>query len=68
MDECLNIFNMDVKEDFKVREINDLIREISTLLGKIYTYVYMINNVVYINTLVANNENHQYHIYLKKIN
>jgi len=68
MDERLDVFNMDVGEDFGAREANDQIRESSTRLGKSQTYVHMTDNAVYIKTLVVDKDNPQCLGELKQIN
>lgn len=59
MEECLDVFNMDVGEEFGVREENDQIGESSTHLGKTQTYVHLANNGVHIKTIIVNKDNPQ---------
>jgi len=41
MDECLNVFNMDVGEEYEERTTNDQAGKSSTHPGKNQTYVHM---------------------------
>lgn len=59
MDECIDVFNMDVREEFGAKEVNDQVGESSTHQGKSQTYVHMTDNVVHIKTLIAEKDNPQ---------
>ena len=57
MDECLDVFNMDVGEEFRPRGASDQIGESSTRLGRSQTYVHMTENALCIKTIVADKDN-----------
>lgn len=68
MDECLDVFNMDIEEEFGVREVNDQVGESSTRPSKSQTYVHMTRNVVHIKTIVVDKDNPQHPEDLRQIN
>lgn len=68
MEECLDVFNMDVGEEFGVREEKDQIGESSTCPGKTQTYVHLANNAVHIKTIIADKNNPQRPGDLRQIN
>lgn len=68
MDECLDVFNMDVGEEFGISEVNDQIGESSTCLGKSQTYLHLTDNTVHIKTIIADKDNPQRPRDLKQIN
>lgn len=51
----MDIFNMDVGEEYEERPINEQVGECSTRIGKSQTYVHMTDNAVHIKTLVVDN-------------
>lgn len=57
MEECLYVFNMDVEEEFGVREENEQIGESSTCPSKTHTYVHLANNAVNIKTIITDKDN-----------
>jgi len=59
MEECLDVFNMDVREEFGVKEKNNQIGESSNNLRKTYTYVHLPNNAINIKTIIGYKENPQ---------
>lgn len=68
MDECFDVFNMDVGEAFGVSEVNEQVGEGSTHSGKSQTYVHMTDNAIHIKTIIANKDNPQRPRDLKQIN
>lgn len=68
MDECLDVFNMDVGDEYEERSANAQAGESSTRIGKSQTYVHMTDNAIHIKTLVAEKDNPQNPGDLKQIN
>jgi len=67
MDECLDMFNMDVGEEYE-GPVNAPARESSTRARKSQTYVHMTDNAIHIKTLVATKDNPQNPDDLKQTN
>jgi len=59
MEEYLDVFNMDVGEEFGAEEKNDHIGENSTRPGKTQTYVHLAKNAIHIKTIIGDKENPQ---------
>ena len=59
MDECLDVFNMDVGDEYEEAPVDAPTGESSTHVGKSQTYVHMIDNAIHIKTLVATKDNPQ---------
>jgi len=59
MEECLDVFNMNVGEEFEAKEKSDHHGESSTHPGKTQTYVHLVDNAIHIKTIIADKENPQ---------
>lgn len=68
MEECLDVFNMDVGEEYEEMPVNAQVGKSSTRVGKSQTYMYMNDNAIRIKTLVADKDNPQNPGDLKQIN
>lgn len=68
MEECLDVFNMDVGEEYEEMPVNAQVGGSFTRVGKSQTYVHMTDNAVHIKTRVADKDNPQHPGELKQIN
>jgi len=57
MEECLDVLNMNVGEEFGARENNDQVGESSTRPRKNQTYVHLADNAIHIKTIIVDKQN-----------
>jgi len=59
VDECLDVFRIDVGDEFEDPDEDHLVRESSTRPGKSQTYVHMTHSAVHIKTIYTDKANPQ---------
>lgn len=57
MNEAIDVFNMDVGEEFRVSKVNDQMGQSSTQPDNSQMYVHMTNNVIHIKILITKKDN-----------